>query len=128
MKPIILVLSQRVSEGKSEEVNENSIYPTAQFVTALATHYEELFESEDEVNELLELLGQNGKSTIEWTTYYEILTMLGALQVMENIKKEFNSTIGSGVADFHEYINGTCTSVHPTTMTLSRTKKKTVNT
>lgn len=56
---------QRVSEGKSEEVNENSIYPTAQFVTALATHYEELFESEDEVNELLELLGQNGSKKLK---------------------------------------------------------------
>ncbi|XP_050437775.1 uncharacterized protein LOC126843985 isoform X2 [Adelges cooleyi] len=78
MKPIITVLSQRESLEEYTNLIKSENTSCENFVVTIRSKFEKVFENENEVLEVLKVVGHDEKLPINSADYHEILKMLTA--------------------------------------------------
>ncbi|XP_050427368.1 uncharacterized protein LOC126837494 [Adelges cooleyi] len=109
MKPIITVLSQRESLEEYTNLIKSENTSCENFVVTIRSKFEEVFENENEVLEVLKVVGHDEKLPINSADYHEILKMLTASLRMARIYWLYAFTNGAnhnGILnyDFLKYI------------------------
>ncbi|XP_050429905.1 calcium-dependent protein kinase 3-like [Adelges cooleyi] len=109
MKPIIYFLTLKESLVENENVNKNETFSRESSVNIIKKNADAkiLFSDENEISEILDLIGQNENSRIEWTKLEEILKMVADSLSMAYIYKGFSITDKDedGVRDVNDRVN-----------------------